>query len=483
MKPRQLIARNLRRRPMATVLTTLSVALGVGLFSAIGALRQASEQAFERTAGMSNLIVGAKGSPLELTLNSLYHMGVSSGNIPFAAYQEFRDQPGVQWCVPTVVGDAYRGYRIVGTTDEIFEVDVPGLGKPTFRDGGPWKHGRDDLDSFHAEVVTHAAMDAEAAHDHGHAHEEDGHAHDDQGHDDHDHGHDDHGHGHDDHGHGHGHHHDHTLETLANDLGLFVAVIGSTVAQETGLKVGSTFVPAHDVMTGGMAHEDAPTRVVGVMEPTGTPLDRAIYIPAGAFYAIEGHQATGESNFGGTRDPHGVSAILAYVKSGAYHLRTRYAWNDRLDTQAAWPVMEVRKLFGVIGNIDGALRLIAVLVIVVALVGVLVALSNTMAARQREFAVLRALGARRRTILGLVVGESAAIALFGGILGLGLAGLGALVAAARVRAETGVTVSPWPGLDDLVFLFAVTAVGAAAGLVPAWRAYRTEAAQALSRSI
>lgn len=450
MKLHQLVGRNLRRRPLASVLTTLSVALGVALFSAIGSLRQASENAFQRSAGMSNLIVGAKGSPLELTLNSLYHMGVSSGNISYEAYREFRDTPGVQWCAPMVVGDAYRGFRIVGTTDEMFAVKVPDLGTPSFSAGAAWKHSRDDLDAFHAEVVEHAAMDA---HDHaGHDH-------------DHDHG------------------HDHTLEELADELGLFVAVVGATVAEETGLKLGSSFVPAHDVMTGGDAHEDAPTRVVGVLAPTGTPIDRAIYIPAGAFYAIAGHQAQEESAFGGTRDPHGVSAVLAYVTSGVYHLRARYDWNDRLDVQAAWPVMEVRKLFGVVGNIDAALRIIAALVVVVALVGVLVALSNTMGARQREFAVLRALGARRRTILALVVGESAAISLFGGILGLGLAALGAWLAASRVRAETGVSLTAMPGLSDLWFLLAVTAVGALAGLVPAWRAYRTEAARALSSSL
>jgi putative ABC transport system permease protein len=458
MKLHQLVGRNLRRRSLASVLTTLSVALGVALFSAIGSLRQASETAFQRSAGMSNLIVGAKGSPLELTLNSLYHMGVSGGNISYAAYREFRDTPGVQWCAPTVVGDAYRGFRIVGTTDEMFAVKVPELGTPSFSAGEAWKHSPADLDAFHAEVVEHAAMDAAA------------HAEDEHDHADHDHDHD--------------HGHDHTLEELAEELGLFVAVVGATVAEETGLKVGSSFVPAHDVMTGGEAHEDAPTRVVGVLAPTGTPIDRAIYIPAGAFYAIAGHQAQEQSAFGGTRDPHGVSAVLAYVTpSGGYHLRTRYAWNDRLDVQAAWPVMEVRKLFAVVGNIDAALRIIAALVVVVALVGVLVALSNTMAARQREFAVLRALGARRRTILALVVGESAAISLFGGILGLALAALGAWLAASRVRAETGVSLTAMPGLTDLWFLLAVTAVGALAGLVPAWRAYRTEAARALSSSL
>lgn len=458
MKLSKLIARNLKRRPLATGLTVFSVALGVGLFSAIGAVRQASEEAFERSAGLCNTIIGAKGSPLELTLNSLYHMGFSAGNISYEAYQEFRDEPAVQWCAPTLVGDAYRGFRIVGTTDEIFDIDIPGLGQPGFAFGKPWLHGPEDLDAFRAEVILHAEDGAEA-------HEEE--VGDEGGAE----------------AHGHGHEHDHTLQQLAKEQDLFVAVVGATVARKTGLRVGSSFVPAHDVMTGGEAHEDAPTKVVGVLEPTGTPMDRAIYIPAGAFYAIEGHQAEEGSRFGGTRDPHGVSAVLGYVKKGPYHLQLRYKYNDRLDLQAAWPVMEVRKLFGVVGNIGAALRLIAILVIVVALIGVLVALSNTMAARKREFAVLRALGARRSTVLALVVGESAAVSLLGGILGLGLAAVGGTIASGRVHAETGVTLSPLPGLADLYFLLAVTAVGALAGLIPAWRAYRTEAARALSSNL
>jgi len=468
MKLTSLVARNLRRRPMATVLTTLSVALGVGLFSAIGALRDASQQAFQRTAGMSNLIVGAPGSSLQLTLNTLYHVGVSSGNVPYSVYQELRDERGVLWAAPTLVGDAYRGYRVVGTTDDIFAMEIPGYGTPQLADGHFWQHGVEDLDAFHAEVVAHAALDTEADPHAGHDHD------DHSGHD-----HDDHS-GHDHSGHGH---HDHTLEGLAEEQGFFVAVVGATVAARTGLKVGSTFVPAHDVMTGGEAHEDAPTKVVGILKATGTPIDRAIYIPGGAFYAIAGHQATKETTFGGSFDPHGVSAVMVRAKPGPYHLGIRRKYNDMLGTQGAWPIIEVGNLFKVVGNIDQALRLIAMLVIVVALVGVLVALSNTMAARQKEFAVLRALGARRRTVLELVVAESSAIAAMGGILGLGLAAVGLIFAASEVEAQTGVSLSAAPGLRDLAFLLAVTAVGALAGLIPALRAYRTEAARALSSSL
>ncbi len=447
-----LVLRNLRRRPLATALTSLSVALGVGLFSMVGAVRDASEQAFQRSAGICDLLVGAKGSTLELTLNALYHMGNSPGNVPYALYQEVRDTPGVEWCVPQLVGDSYQGHRIVGVTDPLFDqLQVPGHGRLTFRAGGGFQHSGAELDAFHLEAEHHAAEEAGGSQEAAPA---DG--------------------------------HDHELEELAQEKGWFVAVLGAEAARSTGLKVGDHFLPAHEVTTNGKAHEDAETEVVGVLEPTGTPIDRAIYIPAAAYYAIQGHQATEDTTFGGTRDPLGVSTLLVRTKpgiSGIYRINLWRGLNDRLDAQAVYPGSEVRKLFAVIGNVDAALRLVSLLVVVVALVGVLVALYNTMGARRREFAVLRALGARRSTILGLVMAESTAIALIGGLLGMVLAGVGASVAGGRIAAMTGVTISPLPDMQDWMVLAAVAVVGALAGLVPALQAYRTEAARTLSSNL
>jgi putative ABC transport system permease protein len=234
---------------------------------------------------------------------------------------------------------------------------------------------------------------------------------------------------------------------------------------------------------GGGGHEEAETEVVGVLEPTGTPLDRAILIPIGAYYVIDGHEAKEGMVEGGARDPRGLSAVMLGTKAGFYRTRIYRSLNDRLDAQAVYPSQEVRKLFSIIGQGDMVLRLITALIVVVALVGVMVAIYNTMGARRREFAILRALGARRRTILGLVTGESAVIALMGGVVGLGLAGVLIYAVTDQVHAATGVRVTVVPGAAELQLLAAVTLAGAFAGLLPALSAYRTEAAYYLSSNI
>ncbi|HEX9793466.1 MAG TPA: FtsX-like permease family protein, partial [Planctomycetota bacterium] len=178
----------------------------------------------------------------------------------------------------------------------------------------------------------------------------------------------------------------------------------------------------------------------------------------------------------------GLSAVLIGTNKNARHYEIAI-WrelNDRRDVQAVRPSTVVREIFSLVGAANNLLRAVAVLVMVVALVGVLVAIYNTMGARRRDFAILRALGARRRTVLGLVMAESAALALLGGAGGLLLAMGGLQLAADRVHELSGVAVRALPAAEDLVVIPAVVLVGALAGLVPALAAYRTEAARYLS---
>ena len=439
MKLPRLVLRNLRRRPLATALTTVSVALGVGLFAAVGALRNAAQDGFQRSASVCDVIVGAKGSSLQLTLNALYHMGLSPGNVPFAAYEQLAAHPGAAWAVPTAVGDSFGGHRIVATTDTLFsELELRDFGPLRFAAGGPWSFGHEAL------VELHQELRAELDHDHAG--------------------------------------HDHVHAGMPADW--HRAVVGAAAARETGLTVGDHFTPVHDIQDSPTAerHEEAAMEVVGVLEPTGTPFDRAIFVPLGAFYSIDGHQASDDTATGGARDPLGLSAVLVRTdkRRGVHAIRLWRDFNDRLDTQAARPAVEVQNLFRIVGGVDQLLRIVAGLVVAVALAGVLVAIYNTMGARRKEFAVLRALGARRRTILALVMMESAAISLAGGLLGLVLAGAGVWVGAGALREQTGVTASAMPGATELLLLLAVAAVGALAGLVPALAAYRTEAARHLN---
>lgn len=439
MKFHSLVFRNLRRRRLASWLTGLSVSLGVGLFATVGALREASEVGFQRSASMCDMLAGAKGSSLQLTLNALYHMGQSQGNLPYEAYQEIAATPGVMWSVPLAVGDSYRGHRIVGITGNFFQ-DVKLISHQKeealeFSSGNGFAYSSEEFAELKAELAEDPAEHA-----------------------------------------GHGHHE----ESQAN---LFRAVLGAKVAQSTGLKVGDHFHPSHGVEGVSKSHEDGESEIVGILAPTGTPIDRAILIPIGAYYVLDGHEPIAGMKEGGAMDPRGLSAIMMRTKAGFYRTGIYRSLNDRLDTMAVYPSVEVRNLFAILGAGDLVLRWITALIVVVALIGVMVAIYNTMGARRREFAVLRALGARRRTILGLVTCESALLALLGGCAGLGLAGILIYAASGQVQMQTGVNLSPAIGIAELNLILAVTLAGAVAGLVPALSAYRTEAAHILSSNV
>lgn len=443
MNAPRLVLRNLKRRPLATLLTTLSVSLGVALFAAVGNLREASESGFQRAAGLCDTLVGAKGSTLELTLNALYHMGQSQGNIPYSLYDELRGTPGVQWSVPLAVGDSYRGYRILGVTDDLFSrVHLSAAGREEAQTGLKFSAG--EAFAYTGDDFAHLKEDLAAKEAAG-----------SDGQD--------------------GNHHDHDHEAE-----LFQAVLGAVVAMESGLTLGDQFFPSHGVSGVSETHEDAPATVVGILEPTGTPIDRALYLPIGAYYVMDGHEAQEGMVEGGARDPRGLSAVMLGTKAGFYRAGLYRTLNDRLDAMAVYPSVEVRKLFALVGTGDLVLRWISLLVVVVALLGVMVAIYNTMGARRKEFAILRALGARRRSLLGLVVSESALLGFFGGLLGLLLSGILVMLVGEQLRALTGVAVQAWPGLPELLLLLAVTVAAALAGLVPAMAAYRTETAHALA---
>jgi putative ABC transport system permease protein len=429
----KIVVRNVKRRRLSTSLTAASVALGVALFVAIGVLRQASEQGFQRTAGICDTIVGAKGDSLQLSLNTLYHMGFSTGNISLASFNEIRNQEGVSWAAPIALGDSYRSHRIVGVSSEFFEqVKIAGSGNLSFSEGRSFDFSTEQFVEEHE----HLFGEQQAGHDH----EDDEHF-------------------------------------------SYQAVIGANVATKLLLKVGDKIVPTHGVEKSTERHDDAASEIVGILAATGTPIDRAIYIPIIAYYKMEGHATDHEAELEGTRDARGISAIMLSTKSGYYRQQIYRNINNRLDAMAVFPSIEMRKLFKLIGSGDIVLRIISLLVVVVALIGVLVSLYNAMGARRKEFAILRALGASRRSIITIVSLESAVIAFMGAVFGVLLASLAALVLATELHKFSGVTINVSLGVEEIYLIVIVTLAGALAGLIPALEAYRTEAAKQLSSNV
>ena len=116
----RIVARSLRQHLLSTVVTALSIALAGGLLLSIWAVKDQSQAAFTRVNIGFDAVLGARGSKLELVLNSIFHLEASPGNISEADYDAVRRQPAVKLAIPIAVGDNLRGFRIVGTIPDFF---------------------------------------------------------------------------------------------------------------------------------------------------------------------------------------------------------------------------------------------------------------------------------------------------------------------------------------------------------------------------
>jgi putative ABC transport system permease protein len=253
------------------------------------------------------------------------------------------------------------------------------------------------------------------------------------------------------------------------------AVVGSFAARKLGLKVGDTFHPFHGLNFDPNAQHQEVYVVVGILKPSNTPTDRVLWIPLEGVQQMVGHDPA----FAGE-----VSAVLVKLRKGAmqagFRLDTMYnKQGDRLTF--AWPMGSIMtQLFDKIGWFDQVLALVAYLVALVAVGSILASIYNSMNERRRDIAILRALGARRRTIFGTVVLESALIAALGMVLAFGFYGVIVGVAAAVIQDQTGVVLDAFSWHAVMLWAPAgMIALGALAGVVPAWKAYRTPVAQNL----
>lgn len=259
----------------------------------------------------------------------------------------------------------------------------------------------------------------------------------------------------------------------------FEAVVGAVASTRTGLVVGSTFTVTHGMEAGGEEHHEE-WSVVGVLEPTGTPLDRAIFITLESFFDVQGHEAPAAP--GGAEAPKvwAVSSVIVRLKSPQSRLVFLSDWRRRTDVRPAAPVDEVGTLFTVVEHVDRFFgSVVAWLVLVVSAIAILVGLYNSIQGRRREIAILRALGARPWHVASVVVLESVFLCVGGGIVGL-LAGHGWVAAVAPMLLDRfGIRIVPEFGAYDLVGLLALVGMGALVGLLPAWRAFRVPVAENL----
>lgn len=275
---------------------------------------------------------------------------------------------------------------------------------------------------------------------------------------------------------------------------LFDAVLGADVARSLGYKLGDKIVLAHGLgSVSFVEHADKPFRVAGILEKTGTPVDRTIHVSLEAIEAIHvdwqsGGRVPGQSV---TADevrqmqlaPKAITAALVGLKSRLATFRLQRAINEyrKEPLSAILPGAALQELWELMGTAEVALSAVSVMVVATALLGMVTMILTTLNERRREMAILRSVGAGPRTILGLLLAEASALTLAGIVIGPSLLYLALAALRPYIDATWGLhlSIEP-PGLTELSMLGAIFLAGFAAGLLPALRAYRMSLADGMT---
>ncbi|MBV7257597.1 ABC transporter permease [Pacificimonas sp. WHA3] len=441
----------LRAHPLTTALNILLLGIAVTMLVLLLQFGRQVGDRLEQDAAGIDLVVGAKGSPLQLILSSVFHVDQPTGNIPLSSQQLLKRDPAVERVIPLALGDNFRGYRIVGTDEGLLGLyggsiemgslfDAPleavlgasvaaemkaTLGQKFLGShglSGDAENGGSDHDHAAFETVgilapTGTVLDRliltsvesvwdvhGIAHDHGsqeHA-DDDGHAHEGDAHDSAD------GHAHDDE-----HADDHGEEEIA---------------------------------------------AVGL--PGTNPLQAR--------------------SAGPQRE---LTALLVQYRNASAAIRVPAMINRQTEMQAAVPAIETARLLSLFGaSLDGA-RLFAWLLAATGGLAIFVALLNVARAREGDLALLRVMGAGKMRIFGTILLEGVLTAAAGALLGIAAAHLliGLAANAFATIGDLGIEPFAFDPLEGVIF-FAVLGIGAVAAVIPAARIFSIDLARTLARA-
>lgn len=144
----RIVLKSLKQHALSTVITAVSIALATGLWITVWVVKTQAQATFSSVTAGFDAVLGARGSSLQLVLNTVFHLESSPGNLPWSDYEDLRKDERVGAAIPIAVGDNYRGYRLVGTLPEFFEKAESSDGKKfELQSGGRW------MDALRREAV------------------------------------------------------------------------------------------------------------------------------------------------------------------------------------------------------------------------------------------------------------------------------------------------------------------------------------------
>jgi putative ABC transport system permease protein len=245
----------------------------------------------------------------------------------------------------------------------------------------------------------------------------------------------------------------------------YEALLGAEAARSTGLQIGDRFYEGEEMA-------EYPLTVVGILRLTHSADDRAI------FFSLPSYWGMNEIARGMAIKP--LTAVLIRPKRMSDLPSLHRELNVAAETQAVLPSGVLLTIFNMMAVAEDVLRMILAIVGIIVLLYLFVSMYGATMERRREIATMRALGARRATVLGIILAESAALATAGGLGGI-VGGHAVAYLAGSLLGPSGLVTSPSLfNVFDPAVLAGVILLGTVAGLLPAVLAYRTEVAENLA---
>ena len=384
--------RNLISKPMSLIFNVLLLVLSVSLVTFILQLSQQINGQLEKNIAPVDMVIGAKGSPLQLVLSSVLHIDSPTGNIPLGEVQKIQKHPFIKSATPLCYGDNHQGYRIVGS-------------KASF------------IAAYQGELESGKIFQKS-----------------------------------------------------------FEVVAGSNVAQKLNLQMGSTFYSSHGLIASADVHKEHQFRVVGILKPTATVLDKLLITPMESVWETHHHTEAEPDKTASNPSHHkshsneehpdhhqdgsheedahehetedhpdseesemdlDITALLVKFKNPVGLVQLPRFINEKTNMQAALPRLEIQRLEGFLGVGVKTVNSIALAVLLVSGLSILLSLARAIRERRQELALLRTYGLSTQKLLYMILLEGLFLSVLGYVLGwiIGRAAIG--IASSQLESTFG----------------------------------------------
>jgi len=399
-------------------LTAIAIALSVTMLLGVERLRTQAHDSFSHSISGTDLVVGARTSPVQLMLYAVFRMGEATNNMSWTSYQAITNNPMIAWSIPISLGDSHHGFPVLGTNRQYFE-------------------------HFHYGDAQQLSF----------------------------------------------------LEGKPFDA-IFDVVLGAEVATQRGYQLGDAITLSHGMRATGPKHNNKPFTVVGILAPTGTPVDRTVHVSLEAITAIHLDWVGGAPMPGFSIPaqyvkkfdlaPKEITATLIGLKNRAAVFKVQREINtyDKEALLSVLPGVALEQLWQVVNIAEKSLKAVSAMIVLVGLSGLIAVVLAGLNERRRELAILRSVGAKPRDVFILLTSEGLLITLIGIVFGVALLTVLALFLAPIVQSHYGTVLRAAAiSINELKLLTIVLGVSLLACLIPGYRAYKLSLLDGLTPKI